>query len=774
MQTIERILMVDGCVGTWTDAYGKELTAPELVIGIRARLRIDLRQPAVDEASGLLLPVDPANVTCDGYYIALDSDYLQETDPKLLKTSGIALSLEETEVEVTKDDGTAETVTITRTILELEIPNTAVPGLKTAVAAAKSVSLNGETGGYAADADASAADFAYQFALAIRNRVWLGEAPEEVANDPEYWNSAQVQAFVANYFRPEKGDQGVPGKSAYEVATAGGYSGTEAEWLASLNGSDGESAYEIAVAGGYSGTEAAWLESLKGEEGKNAYEVAVANGYTGTVEEWIASLKGERGDDLRFDATGELSERGAYDGESAGFTFGAAVSYPDEKKTELYVYVKKTSEWNDWCSPLVITVYARDGKDGENIALIEPLEFVPPTGDETYLYFSLLDYPAATIAAVCIDTAEGEYRLPYDSARGIQKIVKYADGTVRIYFGTLVPTYQTGRVYFAQGSAGLTQYQIYLAGGGTLTYEEWRDAALGNGDMKKSVYDTDADGIVDQAQTALSVGGKTAAEVAAAVNAAANIPVAGVDGGFAPLSGGKIPSQYLNANASTHVAATIAARDVLTPTQEGERAFVRNASGDSTVTGGAAEYIWDGSAWVKIAEAESLDLILDWGNLQNKPDTFPPESHGHAIADVSGLQTTLDGKAGTVTATAEANGLMSAADKTKLDGIDIVSDFNVTELDSDNKAAVASTGIVGVVDDNGVQWAITDEMIAYANGTADIDFSGILARKGISTISGTWRLIVSGGSGSSGGGGSSEVSLEQIKQEAAKAAIIFG
>ena len=27
MQTIERILMVDGCVGTWTDAYGKDLDA---------------------------------------------------------------------------------------------------------------------------------------------------------------------------------------------------------------------------------------------------------------------------------------------------------------------------------------------------------------------------------------------------------------------------------------------------------------------------------------------------------------------------------------------------------------------------------------------------------------------------------------------------------------------------------------------------------------------------------------------------------------------------
>ncbi len=480
MQTIERILMMDGSVGTWTDAYGKELSAPELVIGIRAKLRLDLRQTAVDETGGMLLPVDPANATCDSYYIALDSDYLQETDPKLLKTSGITLLQEDTEVEVMNDDGAPETITVTRIILEVEIPNTAVPGLLDAVAANKSVSLNGEIGGYAAGATASTADFACQFGISIRNRVWLGgDIPDEVENDPEYWNAAQIQAFIANYFKPEKGDKGDPGKSAYEVAKAGGYTGTEAEWLASLNGKDGESAYEIAVAGGYTGTEAEWLASLKGETGKNAYEVAVDNGYAGTPEEWLISLKGERGDDLHFDATGELSERGAYDGERAGFTFGAALPFPDEQKTELYIYVKKSDEWNDWCSPLVITVYARNGKDGENVALIEPLDFVRPEGSETYLYFNMKDFPAATIAAVCIDMEEGEYRLPYDSARGIQKIIKYADGTVRIYFGTLVPSYQTGRVYFAQGSSGLTQYQLYLADGGTLTFDEWRESAIG-------------------------------------------------------------------------------------------------------------------------------------------------------------------------------------------------------------------------------------------------------------------------------------------------------
>ena len=69
------------------------------------------------------------------------------------------------------------------------------------------------------------------------------------------------------------GTNGTNGKSAYEIARDGGYTGTEEEWLVSLkgadgtNGTNGKSAYEIAKEGGYTGTEEEWLESLKGEKG---------------------------------------------------------------------------------------------------------------------------------------------------------------------------------------------------------------------------------------------------------------------------------------------------------------------------------------------------------------------------------------------------------------------------------------------------------------------------------------------------------------------------
>lgn len=60
---------------------------------------------------------------------------------------------------------------------------------------------------------------------------------------------------------------GPAGPSAYDAAVANGFVGTEAAWLATLQGVDGESAYEVAVANGFVGTEAAWLLSLKGADG---------------------------------------------------------------------------------------------------------------------------------------------------------------------------------------------------------------------------------------------------------------------------------------------------------------------------------------------------------------------------------------------------------------------------------------------------------------------------------------------------------------------------
>ncbi|WP_278984069.1 Calx-beta domain-containing protein [Sphingobium yanoikuyae] len=90
-------------------------------------------------------------------------------------------------------------------------------------------------------------------------------------------------------------------------------------------GDDGKDAFAVAQAAGFTGTLAEWLASLKGEpgdkgddggDGADAYAVAVLTGFTGTRAEWLASLKGEPGD------KGEDGDKGD-DGRSVEFQRGA-------------------------------------------------------------------------------------------------------------------------------------------------------------------------------------------------------------------------------------------------------------------------------------------------------------------------------------------------------------------------------------------------------------------------------------------------------------------
>ena len=62
---------------------------------------------------------------------------------------------------------------------------------------------------------------------------------------------------------------------------------------------------------------------------------------------------------------------------------------------------------------------------------------------------------------------------------------------------------------------------------------------------------------------------------------------------------------------------------------------------------------------------------VDWANVYNKPTSFPPSAHNHddIYYTKNEVDTNLAAKAGTAVATTSAAGLMSAADKTKLDGL---------------------------------------------------------------------------------------------------------
>lgn len=73
------------------------------------------------------------------------------------------------------------------------------------------------------------------------------------------------------------------------------------------------------------------------------------------------------------------------------------------------------------------------------------------------------------------------------------------------------------------------------------------------------------------------------------------------------------------------------------------------------VTADGNEYAWNGTSWEMLGST----VELTWEAITGKPSTFTPAPHTHVVADITDLE-----NASTSTA-----GLMSAADKAKLDGI---------------------------------------------------------------------------------------------------------
>ena len=107
-----------------------------------------------------------------------------------------------------------------------------------------------------------------------------------------------------------------------------------------------------------------------------------------------------------------------------------------------------------------------------------------------------------------------------------------------------------------------------------------------------------------------------------------------------------------------YVVADIAARNALAPTVV-TQALVIDAIADPTVNAGAATYIYDPATtqWAKVSEYESMDVVLQWANIQGRPTSTPAELddavakvHVHAnkltidkIAEVNG-DLMFDGK----------------------------------------------------------------------------------------------------------------------------------
>lgn len=196
-------------------------------------------------------------------------------------------------------------------------------------------------------------------------------------------------------------------------------------------------------------------------------------------------------------------------------------------------------------------------------------------------------------------------------------------------------------------------------------------AGSGTGDMLASVYDTNGDGKVDAADTADSVGSTTAAQVADAVSKA-----------------------HEHSNKTTL-------------DKFGEADGALTFDGDP-VGGGAADSV-------------------AWEDVTGKPSSFPPETHQHAISDVTGLQDALDNAGAVKTVNGvepDDEGNVALTARADLE-------FTSASL-SANVLTVENATIAGLVvlDAEGMQQL---PEITQSGTSVLIDFTGW-------TVSGTWRV----------------------------------
>ena len=115
--------------------------------------------------------------------------------------------------------------------------------------------------------------------------------------------------------------------------------------------------------------------------------------------------------------------------------------------------------------------------------------------------------------------------------------------------------------------------------------------------------------------------------------------------GLATLdANGKIPTTQIPAEyKEAAVVNNITARDALNAFT-GLHALVVDASADNTVESGGAEYVYNGTNWIKISELNDLDAVITWANIQNKP------SFVSKITDLSDTPSSISGQGGKVLA----------------------------------------------------------------------------------------------------------------------------
>ncbi len=177
MQTIQNILKIAPSGAVLSDQYGSTTgISLEIMLGTAVSLEFDLREESA--ADNTVLAMYPLEKLISGaYYCAFDTACKYSDSPLLLQISGITL---------TSGNG--------KTVFAVNIPDTAVEKMITALAGRESLQMFCEIGGISPEGKAN---FAWHFPVTVRNRVFSGNGEATVAGDPEYYTSVQVEAAIS-------------------------------------------------------------------------------------------------------------------------------------------------------------------------------------------------------------------------------------------------------------------------------------------------------------------------------------------------------------------------------------------------------------------------------------------------------------------------------------------------------------------------------------------------------------------------------------------------
>ena len=185
--------------------------------------------------------------------------------------------------------------------------------------------------------------------------------------------------------------------------------------------------------------------------------------------------------------------------------------------------------------------------------------------------------------------------------------------------------------------------------------------------------------------------------------------------GFVELDAdGLVPSSFIPAEfKEIKVVANLDERNALANPFSGLSVFVKDASEDESVNSGGAYYLYDGENWIKTAEVESLDVVLNWSAIQGKPTTLA----GYGITDAVNVSE--------VVATATANKIL----KLNADG-QLPADVTGNAATASKLQIAANIGIEG--DD------VVAADVAF-DGSEDVRINVVLSETGVAA--GTYAKV---------------------------------